>query len=129
MPQEKVKAPAIVIIVIAAIGMFLKIINVIFLIFGMSMTRFYRVPARFGALRALMGGGIGFFFAFVSLVVGALIIFGAYKMMKLESYGLALAASILVMIPFLSPCCCLGLPVGIWSIIVLMNDEVKAAFH
>jgi hypothetical protein len=50
-------------------------------------------------------------------------------MKKLESYGLAMAASIIAMIPCVSPCCLLGLPIGIWALVVLMKPEVKSAFH
>jgi hypothetical protein len=28
-----------------------------------------------------------------------------------------------------SPCCFIGLPIGIWALIVLAKPEVKAAFH
>ena len=59
----------------------------------------------------------------------AFILFGALKMKKLESYGLAMAASIIAMIPCFSPCCLLGLPIGIWAVVVLSKPEVKSAFH
>jgi hypothetical protein len=39
----------------------------------------------------------------------------------------AMTASILAMIPCVSPCCCIGLPIGIWCIIVL--QQAKPAFH
>jgi hypothetical protein len=63
-------------------------------------------------------------------VIGlALIAWGAWRMRHLRSYGLAMTASILAMIPCFSDCCCLiGLPVGIWSLIVLLDKDVKAAF-
>jgi hypothetical protein len=64
----------------------------------------------------------------LSIVIGGLILFGALKMMRLQSYGLAMAASILAVIPCLSPCCCLGIPFGIWSLVVLKKPEVKSAF-
>ena len=51
------------------------------------------------------------------------------KMMKLEHRGLAYAASILAMIPCISPCCILGLPFGIWSLVVLADNDVKSAFR
>jgi hypothetical protein len=60
--------------------------------------------------------------------VGAAILFGALKMMRLQSYGWAMAAAILAVIPCLSPCCCLGIPFGIWALVVLSKPEVKAAF-
>jgi hypothetical protein len=49
-------------------------------------------------------------------------------MQQLRGWGPALAASILVMIPCVSPCCVLGLPIGIWSAIVLNRPDVRAAF-
>ncbi|RPI70303.1 MAG: hypothetical protein EHM45_25030 [Desulfobacteraceae bacterium] len=65
---------------------------------------------------------VGFIFA---VIVTVLMIFGGIRMKKLQSWGF----SILAMIPCLSPCCLIGLPIGIWTLIVLMKPEVKAAFH
>ena len=61
------------------------------------------------------------------LIVAPVIIYGALQMMKLKSHGLAMASSILAMIPCIS-CCLIGLPIGIWSVIVLSKPEVKSAF-
>jgi hypothetical protein len=33
-----------------------------------------------------------------------------------------------LMVPGLSPCCLLGLPIGIWAAVVLNKAEVKSAF-
>lgn len=63
------------------------------------------------------------------LLAGAFTIFGALKMRKLEGYGLAMAASIVAMLPCVGPCCCIGLPAGIWAIVTLNKPEVKAAFR
>jgi hypothetical protein len=70
-------------------------------------------------------------FGLVVLVVAGLTIFGALKMKNLESKALAMTASILAMIPCLSPsaCCLFGIGLGIWSLVVLSNAEVKAAFR
>jgi hypothetical protein len=65
----------------------------------------------------------------VSFLGGFLILIGAMKMRKLESYGLAMTGAIVAMIPQLSPCCPLGLPFGIWALVVLSNGSVKAAFR
>ena len=67
--------------------------------------------------------------AFIMLVLGVLIILGGVKMKQLRSYGLAMTATILAMIPCTSPCCVLGLPIGIWALVVLNNAEVKSAFR
>src|SRR5262249_48861747 len=55
----------------------------------------------------------------LGVLCGILIIVGGIKMMGLSGYGLAMTASILAMIPCTSPCCILGLPFGIWSVVVL----------
>jgi hypothetical protein len=41
---------------------------------------------------------------------------------------LAVVMSIISMLPYLSGCCCVGLPVGIWALVVLFKPEVKSAF-
>ena len=65
----------------------------------------------------------------VGVLVGAVIIFGGVKMKGLSGYGLAMTAAILAMIPGLSSCCLIGLPMGIWALVVLLNAEVKSAFR
>jgi len=57
-----------------------------------------------------------------------LIIVGAVKMMNLSSYGLAMTAAIAAITPCFYPCCVLGIPFGIWALVVLCDKNVKAAF-
>ena len=64
----------------------------------------------------------------IATICGIVIIIGSVKMMRLQSYGFAMTACILAMLPITSPCCCLGLPIGIWGIVVLCDPQVKAAF-
>jgi hypothetical protein len=77
----------------------------------------------------MFGGTIGVAVSIVGILIGILIFVGALKMKSAQSYGLAMTSSILAMIPCLSPCCLLGLPFGIWALVVLSNPEVKAAFR
>jgi hypothetical protein len=65
----------------------------------------------------------------VKLLWCAAIIYGALKMMRLESYALAIAASVMSLILCMNCCCFLGLPFGIWSLIVLNRPEVRASFR
>lgn len=60
------------------------------------------------------------------LAFSALIILGAFKMMRVEAYPLAVAASVLAMIT--APGNLIGLPIGIWSMITLCRKDVRAAF-
>jgi hypothetical protein len=74
------------------------------------------------------GPAVNLGFGFVGLALAILVIFGAVKMKNLENYALAMTSAIVAMIPCISPCCCLGLPFGIWALVVLCDGQVQAAF-
>lgn len=65
----------------------------------------------------------------IRCVLQGLVIFGSLKMKSLESYGLAMTAGILSVIPCCSPCLIIGIPFAIWALVVLNNPEVKGAFQ
>jgi hypothetical protein len=67
-------------------------------------------------------GGVIFTIASVIVVVGAIM------MMRLQMWGLALTAAIVAMVNIGNCCCLLGLPFGIWSLVVLCKEDVKSAF-
>jgi hypothetical protein len=50
-------------------------------------------------------------------------------MQSLRSYEFALTAAILAMVPCLTPCCLIGLPFGIWAVVVLSKAGVKSQFR
>jgi hypothetical protein len=75
----------------------------------------------------MMGGGLGIALALIGLVIWGFVIWAAMQMRALSGWGMAMAASILAMIPC-SCACIIGLPIGIWSLMVLLRPEVKAAF-
>jgi DNA-directed RNA polymerase subunit RPC12/RpoP len=62
-------------------------------------------------------------------IMSALLILSGQRMRNLQSYWFAVGSSVLAMVPCVSPCCSLGLPIGIWSLAVLWNEEVKRAFR
>jgi hypothetical protein len=76
------------------------------------------------AVTQLISGLLGLFAA-------AITIFGGVRMLSLRSRGLAILGAIVACIPCLSAtgCCGLGEGIGIWSLIVLMSADVKAAFR
>jgi hypothetical protein len=80
-------------------------------------------------LHASSNGWYNILMGFVAVVVGGVILLGAIKMMKLQNHTLAVAASVLAMLPCLSGCCCIGLPIGIWALIILFKPEVKSHFQ
>jgi predicted Ser/Thr protein kinase/outer membrane lipoprotein-sorting protein len=58
------------------------------------------------------------------ILLTTLITVGALKMKRLESYGWAIAASIIAIIGG-----AIGLPFGIWALVVLSQPDVRAAFQ
>lgn len=62
------------------------------------------------------------------LALAILILVGGIKMRKLENYGLSMAGAIVAVLPCYSLCCLIGMPMGIWAIVVLCDAQVKAAF-
>lgn len=74
---------------------------------------------------AMIGGMIG---GLIGLTLDGLVLFGAYCMQKLQNYGMAMTGAIVACIPFCGPCLILGIPFGIWSLVVLNNSDVKSAF-
>jgi hypothetical protein len=64
----------------------------------------------------------------VDVFLAILILVGGIQLWNLSGIALPVTASILAMIPCISGCCCLlGLPAGIWALVVLSRPEVKTA--
>jgi len=61
---------------------------------------------------------------FSIVLIGLLIMFGGFQMLQRRSYAWAIAASIISILS----CSLIGLPIGIWALIVLGRDDVKSAF-
>jgi hypothetical protein len=59
--------------------------------------------------------------------LGSVVLYGGIQMRRLGRYAPAVVGSVAAVLP-LSVCCVLGIPVGIWSLTVLRNPFVRAAF-
>lgn len=59
--------------------------------------------------------------------VGVILIVGARQMLRLRSYGWAVAYSVLALVP-LSAGFMLGVPMGIWALFVLNRSDTQQAF-
>ena len=125
---QMVLGPAIGLIVAAALGALAQLGGVAFNLFGLSMSQ-QGGPPKNAAWINMLSGGLGIVFNVIALIMSVVIFLGAMKMKNLKSYNFALTATILAMVPCVSPCCWIGLPVGIWAIVMLIKPEVKAAFQ
>jgi hypothetical protein len=67
----------------------------------------------------------------LALAGTVLTLLGGIGMFRFRWYGLAVTGSIIAAIPCISclGCCGVGEGIGIWSLVVLLNEEVKAAFQ
>jgi hypothetical protein len=126
-----VKGPAIALIVVASLGTaYYGFIGIFTLITGGVMFH-QEMPANIPPqMRAIIEGAQGPLAGLINLVIAALngfVLFGAIKLLRLQNFGLVMAAVIVAMLP--CQCCCLlGLPFGIWALVVLNKPEVKSQF-
>ena len=123
---DQLKGPAIGLMVTAGIGAAFQILGLIMNLMGAGFGAMARGTE---GMPSMLSGGIGAVFNVIGLVMAVVVFMGAMKMKNAQSFGFAMAAAIIAMIPCIGPCCLLGLPIGIWAIVVLMKPEVKAAFQ
>jgi hypothetical protein len=127
--QQMVSGPAIGLMVTAGLGIAFGLFGLI-MSFAGSMPSMPGMDPDFARIIHMMSyGPVAVVIRLFSLAISTLILFGALQMQKLASHGLAVTAAIVAMIPCFSPCCVLGLPFGIWALVVLSRPEVKSQFH
>lgn len=127
-----VKGPAIALIVVAAVGLALFLLGTIENFMGVKPVTPSNLPpqwqAFFERLASKHGPTQGMFDLFFAAMNGV-VLFAGIKMMRLESHTFVAVACVLAMLPITVNCCCLlGLPFGIWGLIVLNKPEVKSHF-
>jgi hypothetical protein len=125
---SRVKLPAAAVIAVA-------IVNVVasLLVFVVTLVNAGRMDERvfgsdaerYGYLASVV---LQILIAAATVIAAPFIIFGAVHMLSLSNYRLAQLAAILTLIPLTSCCCVLGVPVGIWALVVLRDPGVKLAF-
>jgi len=125
-PREKVQTPATLLQVTAGIGIVVQLLSMTLNLLGVGLGGM--TGGQEGMIN-MASGVVGLFFNIIGMIVAVVIWVGASKMKRLESYSFAMTASIIAMLPCISPCCLIGLPVGIWSLVTLMAEDVKAAFR
>lgn len=126
-PAQRVAAPATALIITGALGIFFQMIGLLMVLTQMGIgAGIARGPEK---IPVLLNTGGQIIFGVIGLAVCAVVIIGAMKMKNLEHYTLAMASAILAVIPCTSPCCLLGIPFGIWALVVLNDSSVKAAFR
>ena len=129
-PSQLVTGPGIFLAIIGALGFALHVLGLLSHVLGWTVARTQSTGnPQWDDVMSLMAGGIGAAVEVLALGMSVLVGIGGLRMTKLQNYGLCMTASVIAMVPCFSPCCCLGLPAGIWALVVLSKPEVKAAFE
>jgi hypothetical protein len=63
-----------------------------------------------------------------TLTMSLLVLVGALRMKALRSYEFSMIAAVLALLPCVTSCCLIGLPFGIWAILVLRRSGIKSQF-
>jgi hypothetical protein len=126
-----VKGPAIALIVVASIGIALYLLSVVVHLVGggrgFSGQNMADMPPQIQRMIEKNQGPRGALFALLAVALNAFVLVGALKMMRLQSFTLAMIACIVAMLPC-SCCCILGIPFGIWGLVVINKADVKSEF-
>lgn len=129
--KDAVSGPAIGLMVTAGLGVAGSLVGLI-----LTLARWSAAPEMPGMdpqiahmIQVFAYGPLGIVTKIVGLALSLFVLYGAMKMQKLAGYGFALAAAIVALIPCFSPCCLIGLPIGIWALVVLNKPEVKSQFE
>ncbi len=124
-----ISGPATGLLVVGILCAVTAVLSLLSHLLGAGARNTQDIPPQLRQIVEMTTGSLGLVVNFLGLGISALIIFASTKMRKLESRGLVLTATILSMLPCTSACCCVGLPVGVWILIVLNKPGVKSAFR
>ena len=128
--ESAVVGPAISIMVVSGLSIVLGLVDLAFRVLGIGLMA--GASASGGAPPGQAAGQtigmiLGGIFDVLSLILPVVMLIGAIKMKNLQNYGLAITSCIIAMLP-IHCCCILGLPFGIWGVVMLNKPEVKDAF-
>jgi hypothetical protein len=129
--RELVKYPAIALMVAGALGLAMNI-----LVAGYGYVDAFVTPLSDETKAQVAAGrpidqntaAMTIVATFGLSIASAAAIWAGFDMLRLRSYWLSVAGSIAIM-PGACVCCFAGVPIGIWSLVVLFRPEVSEAFH
>ena len=123
--RSRVMFPAIAICVVSGLLILVFLLDLV-----MAATGSFNMPTGSGDLDRFMGPGFLIGVCLFAMLLNGFVIFSMVQMMRLKTWGLALAGCIVSALPLSSSLCCLlTLPFAIWAIVVLVKPEVKGSFQ
>ncbi len=113
--EEAVKFPAIFMMVTGGLGIVVGVINLILLLAGVGFA-----PRGAGTPAYIVGG-------ILNIIWGAVVTLGGFQLFSLRARTSVIVASIFAFLPC-NICCLLGIPAGIWTLVVVSKPDVKESF-
>lgn len=137
---ERLRAPAIALIAYGILATLIQLVSLVNELLGhpleKSLFEFLRergVEVPDFDPETLTGGLLFGASLAMNIVMGALTlalalfsVWGGLQMLRRRHHAACLAAAIAACLPC-GACCCLGLPLGIWALVVLNRPDVRAA--
>lgn len=127
-PRKQVSGPAIGLIVSGSLYLVAGVFRILSGVFSASFAGLMGNNDPQMQKIMAVSGVVNWALAVLVLVLGGLVIWGGIKMKQLENYGLCMTAAIISVLPCSFPCCLIGMPFGIWALVILSKPEVKAQF-
>lgn len=124
---ERVETPAVCLMLLGGLGILSPLTQILATALRISLLPGLVLGGRFPLTPLVASGQLAF--SLHALALAALILYGGWSMYRLERLGWARGAAILALIPCLSPCCLVGIPLGVWALVVLAEPPVAAAFR
>lgn len=131
--QSKVGPPGIALAVFGILSLLINLIYALFQLIGAMTNILMMVDSGAGGdvwVAWFMSTGFYIVMQLLSALWSVLIIFGGLRLRSARSPALVYVASFLAAFPCCSGyCCCwFGLPLAIWAVVSMQDDQVKAAF-
>jgi len=130
---RQISGPSVGLLITGIVGGIFSLIGMVALVIGAGITSLAGLESDWmdkipWGMEEIYEGAFSIGVTLIELLVAGFIIYAALKIKELKQWGLGVAACILAMLPCISPCCIVGLPIGIWCLIVLMKPEVRDMF-
>ena len=125
---QQVRGPAIFILVLAVLDIFTALMGLAWMVFQSAMPNVFNLQGADFELQQRLSMVVGLPANLIGLALSIVCLIGALRMMKLKTYGFAMTAAIITLIPCGTCCCLANLGAGIWALIVLSKPEVKSQF-
>lgn len=130
--EGKVGPPGIALIVFGILALLLNLVGAAFQALGAVSQIMILLDSSAGTdqwVAWFTSQGISLIIMLGGFIWSIIIILAGARLRSARSAGLVYAGSVMAMLPCcVSYCCCLGLPLGVWAIMTMQDEQVKAAF-